>query len=524
MQKLIFLFSFLIFLLPINLSAQPATGKVNSPEIPDFAPTLQFLASAGLEGRETGTRGNYIAADYIASMMRNVGLKPYHKVPDDSKTHLADYFQTFNLLRFSAGKVELVVNSSDTKSKAVQLIPGKDFVIDNAYKSLSLGSAIVFAGYGINCPEQGYYDYASHDVKGKLVLIMDGYPGQRDTLSRAWKKFKSIARDDKYDLDEKCREASRKGAAAIMVVSKRYLQLKSDAERHEKTVEPLYHNADYLLPGDTSYRSVPCFRLTEQGSHRLSAALKTDFRSLEEQYALNLSCKPTALNHPVKINLQSFTDTLRVHNVIGILPGRDTNQTVILGAHYDHLGKRGNVIYFGSDDNASGAAGLLALAKMWTATPTVPPCNILFASWTAEEKGLIGSEYFVSVLHSPEKVKLYINMDMISRSVTEDTAGRQLSIGIRTSDENLRELARKCNSTLSRPFQLDLWDVTGHTGSDYGSFTPRNIPVMTYNTGLHNDYHTPRDIPESADLVKERDVLKVVNESLRLILETVKVK
>jgi Zn-dependent M28 family amino/carboxypeptidase len=124
----------------------------------------------------------------------------------------------------------------------------------------------------------------------------------------------------------------------------------------------------------------------------------------------------------------------------------------------------------------------------------------------------------------PEKVKLYINMDMISRSVKEDTAGRQLSIGTRTSDEQLRELARKTNATIHPPFVLDLWDVTGHSGSDYASFTAKNIPIMTYNTGLHDDYHTPHDIPATVDLVKMGDVLKMVNVSLQDFSENIKIK
>jgi Zn-dependent M28 family amino/carboxypeptidase len=200
------------------------------------------------------------------------------------------------------------------------------------------------------------------------------------------------------------------------------------------------------------------------------------------------------------------------------LPGRDTAQTIVLGAHYDHLGIRGNIVFSGADDNASGVAGLLALAKVWAESQKVPPCNILFASWTAEEKGLIGSEYFVSELRLPEKVKLYINMDMISRSEKVDTSGRMLSIGIRLSDEYLRELAQTTNASIHLPFVLDLWDVTGYSGSDYASFTAKNIPIMTYNTGLHDDYHTPRDIPERADLVKMGDVLKLVNTILQEIL------
>lgn len=159
------------------------------------------------------------------------------------------------------------------------------------------------------------------------------------------------------------------------------------------------------------------------------------------------------------------------------------------------------------------------LAKIWTESGIVPPCNLIFASWTAEEKGLIGSEYYAGQLTSPEKVKFYINLDMISRSVKEDSAHRQLSIGTRKSDAYLRDIAKASNSNLTVPFKLDLWDVTGHSGSDYANFMAINVPVMTYNSGLHDDYHTPRDIPENAELQKMNDVLRVVQWCLDKVLE-----
>jgi len=163
---------------------------------------------------------------------------------------------------------------------------------------------------------------------------------------------------------------------------------------------------------------------------------------------------------------------------------------------------------------------MLALAKTWLESGIQPACNIIFASWTAEEKGLLGSRFFVQHTNSrPKSIRLYINLDMISRSVFTDTLQRQLSIGIRKTDQSIRELARTSNATLTHPFELDLWDVTGHSGSDYASFTKNNIPIMTYNTGLHNDYHTPRDISSKADFVKMGDVLKVVHTCLITFLE-----
>jgi hypothetical protein len=353
-------------------------------------------------------------------------------------------------------------------------------------------------------------------------LLFNGYPGQSDTLSTAWNKFRSTAAKEDFELLQKCREATRQGAAAIIVIHYNYLLQDFTDANSSPEDEPLYPDASYFLPTSPMDSLVPCILLTTSGSRQLAKDLKINFSSIETEIANNLKCSAVTIKKQFNINLQVNTDTLIVQNVIGLLPGTDTSTTIILGAHYDHLGKRGDYIYSGADDNASGVAGLLALAGNWAETNTAPPCNILFASWTAEEKGLIGSEYFAGTLSDPAKVKLYINMDMISRSVKEDTAGRQLSIGTRTADEYLRELARKCNSTLDRPFTLDLWDVTGHSGSDYAPFTAKNIPAMTYNTGLHDDYHTNRDIPASADLVKMGDVLKLINISLQEVIEDFK--
>ena len=494
--------------------AQSGVLAPKNPEIENYSPILQFLASPELEGRETGTPGSYIAADYIATTMQGFGLKPFSNKGQDVK--LSDYFQTFDLLKYSTANCSVLVKSVSGKShEPLQLTINKDYAVINTIQNILMESTPVIAGYGINLPELGYNDYSNIDAKEKLVVVLDGYPGQNDTLSQAWKKFKLTAENDAYDLAQKCLEAKKQGAAAVVVIDRDYLNSISGNQYKTNSMEDdNYLDAEYYLPSALPKLDIPCIKLTLAGSKLFSEALGVDFRRLEQKLAQLDNPKPINTKALISINLQAVVDTLHVSNILGVLPGYNTTQTVILGAHYDHLGKRGSDIYYGSDDNASGVAGLLALAEMWTDSKTTPPCNIIFASWTAEEKGLIGSEYFTSSLAALEKVKLYINMDMISRSVVEDTAHRQLSIGTRTADEHIREIARKSNATLNRPFELDFWDVTGHSGSDYASFTAKNIPIMTYNTGLHNDYHTPRDIHANADLIKMGNVLKVVNACL----------
>jgi len=288
--------------------------------------------------------------------------------------------------------------------------------------------------------------------------------------------------------------------------------------------DPEYdEDINHTLPNDTSENHIPSFRLGTSAAKQLLAGTSLDIISFEKQAAKSFSPASVILkDKAVHYSVTLKSEPMLVRNVLGILPGKDQSKFVVIGAHYDHLGTRNGIIYNGSDDNGSGASGLLALVKAWVASGMQPACNLIFASWTAEEEGLLGSEYFAQQLaKQPKNILLYINMDMISRSETSDSTQRKLSIGTRTSDENLRELGRKSNLTLDHPFNLDLWDVTGHSGSDYASFTAKNIPVMTYNTGLHDDYHTPRDISVTADLVKMGDVLKLVNESLQVFLDQI---
>jgi len=214
---------------------------------------------------------------------------------------------------------------------------------------------------------------------------------------------------------------------------------------------------------------------------------------------------------------------VKLRNVIGFIPGIDTSRFIIIGAHYDHLGIRDGKIFNGADDNASGVAGLIALAGAWAVNTEKPPCNIVFAAWTAEEKGAIGSQYFVQNLKKRiDRIIFSLNMDMISRSAPEDTTGMLISIGTLPSGENLRAIAKEANMKLTNPFELDLWDVSGHYGSDYAYFAERQIPVMTFFSGYNEDYHTPKDKIEKVDLQKMSNILELVNECIWQITEKIR--
>jgi hypothetical protein len=218
-------------------------------------------------------------------------------------------------------------------------------------------------------------------------------------------------------------------------------------------------------------------------------------------------------------------DTVVLRNVLGIIYGKDSSRSILIGAHYDHLGIRNGKIFYGADDNASGVAGMLSLAGKWSESGLKPPCNLVFAAWTAEEKGLIGSSYYIQQNRSVlSKILLTINMDMIAGSAPEDTARRIISIGTLPADAGLRQIAVKANSNMKNPFVLDLWDVTGHEGSDYAYFSSSGIPVMTFFSGFCDYYHTPGDTMEKTDLPKMENILRLVNECIWQVTDSLRAR
>lgn len=498
-------------LYPENLEAQAKVAENNSTELMGFSPVLQFLASPWFEGRETGTAGGYMAADYIASVMQQSGLKPFNKNEKDGIPKFSNYFQTFQLIRYSSENVQMNIEPIKNNQTPVQLIHNQDFTIENAFDDFTLRSGFVYVGYGINLPEMNLLAYQEKDVKGKVVLFRNGYPMQTDTSSPLGKKMKILAANDEFDIEKRCFDAAKFGAVAVIVMD----DLSSEIVDNECSRSNPYQDAEYRLPDEIFEKTIPCIWLSASGSKKCVDFLQTLCGINVNKPDSFASFKPESINNTIKIDIQTTCDTLLVHNIIGILPGKDTNQTLIVGAHYDHLGKRDKAVYYGSDDNASGVSGLLTLAKDFADTVEPPPCNIVFASWTAEEKGLIGSSYFASTLSQPQQVKMYLNMDMISRSAPEDTSALIISIGTRSQDDYLRKMATDNNQKLQKPFLLDLWDVTGHTGSDYASFTQFNIPVMTFFSGFHDDYHTPCDIPAKADIGKSLSILRLVYNCLQ---------
>lgn len=519
MQKYLLIFSLGIFF-STTVFSQP---KVADPERKDFMPTLGFLSSDWMEGREAGSKGSFMAADYIFSQMMQLGLKP-----GTGAGQSRNFFQDFDIVRYKTTKSEFALIDQTGKAQVRKgLIPDIDFVVETGPSDFHFEAPMAFVGYGISAPPTGYNDYGKIDVRGRIVIVLDGFPGENDKASLGWGKFSGDSMVEISSLETKKRNAARNGALAMIMVSTKddFFQLKKkqvnlnvvrSAYTRIAIEQSEYEDYNYGLPGDST--SIPVCWMSKNAAAGLMAGSGIVLKETANRIANRLVPESVEMKgKQIVLSAEVKAEPVFARNVLGHIQGADTTRIIVIGAHYDHLGMRGNRIYNGSDDNASGVAGMLALAGNWMKSGEKPPCNIVFSAWTAEEKGLLGSTWFVRNFDfSKQKILLNVNFDMISRSSEDDTEGKVISIGLLKGTENLKVIANSQNRTLKKPFELDLWETSGGGGSDYAPFAIRKIPVMSFFSGYHNDYHTPRDVFSKTDAVKMEAILKLAN---RMILE-----
>lgn len=533
-MKIRWLGAALFWLIPIILLSQNQQDGTSQISKKSFSPTLSFLSSGWMEGREAGERGSFMASDYIAAMMETIGLQPYGDIAAAKGDKTRSYFQTFEMLRYKAENASFSFISEKPGSRMEQkLTRDIDFEVEPGLRSIEAQAPVVFAGYGIYAPELGYDDYKKTDVNGCIVVVLKGFPGHRDSTSYAAKKLPATFGRDFANAETKLRNAFTRGAVALIIVQAQKTpaffggkaknsDLLKNVMNAEKEPEPKYTDEFYhVVYGDDDAPMIPLFRLSDEAKAKLFVGTEISFNDFEKKAAESLSESSVPIKgKSIGISVTVNVEKLLVRNVLGLIPGQDSTKNIIIGAHYDHLGIRNGNIYNGADDNASGTAGMLALAKFWSESAQKPAFNLVFAAWTAEEKGLLGSRYFVD--HNkvnPSNTMLKINFDMISRSAPEDSTGFIVSVGTVKGSDNLKTLANKSNQLLATPFALDLWECSEHGGSDYAPFSARKVPVMTFFSGFHNDYHTTQDISGKVDLTKMENILKLANGCLEGFME-----
>lgn len=388
MQKYLLIFS-LGIIFSTTVFSQP---KVADPERKNFMATLGFLSSDWMEGREAGSKGSFMAADYIFSQMMQLGLKP-----GTGAGQCRNFFQDFDIVRYKATKSEFTLIDQTGKAQVRKgLIPDVDFVLETGPSDFNFEAPLAFIGYGISAPQSDYNDYGKIDVRGSIVIVLDGFPGDNDKSSLGWEKFSGDSTYDFSSIETKQRNAARNGALAMIMVSAKdgFFKLKGK-QVNKRTAESAfiqidrgdieYEDYNYGLPGDSI--SVPVYWMSKDAPAGLMAGSGIDLKETANRIASRLVPESAGMkSKQIALSAEMKAEPVFVRNVLGHIQGVDTTRIIVIGAHYDHLGMRDNNIYNGSDDNASGVAGMLALAGNWMKSGEKPPCNIVFSAWTAEER------------------------------------------------------------------------------------------------------------------------------------------
>ena len=469
------------------------SGSSGGITVPDLKNHIAQLTSPVMAGRLTGTPGEIAATEYVASVFKSLGLAP---AGDDGS-----YYQRFP---FVAGV------SLGEKNRLA--IGKKQFKVDEDWRPLAF-SAIgevapaeeVFAGYGISAPPaDGHEEYDSFvhlDVKDKWLLVFRYMPAdisaeRRQHLNRhASLRYKAmVARD--------------KGAKGLLVASGPRVKVKEELVRL---------TFDASLAGT----SIPAVSITNKMAESLMAGSGKDLATLQatlDKGEMVMGFPMTDKTLSVHVDIQQEKRFGR--NVLARLSsGGDSKETVVIGAHVDHLGKGdgGNSlardgekgqIHHGADDNASGVAGILEIAQYLTDQIAQGKISmkrdVLFGAWSGEELGLLGSAYFAGEYSDkpaseplrPE-FSAYLNMDMIGRLTTNVVIQ-----GLGSSDYWAGEIERR-NAPVGLPI---ITQADSYLPTDATSFYLRGVPILSAFTGSHEDYHSPRDTPEKLNYEGIRDI------------------
>lgn len=462
--------------------------------------TISFLASDSMKGRATPDGGLDVAADYIASQFKSLGLQAFN----------GDYFQDLDYCYIDLGSDNFLslIKGIETLNFKIK----EDFVPYDLSGARPAESAVVFAGYGITAPEFEYDDYKDLDVKGKIVVVLRQEPGQTDVLQ---KSFDGLELTHYSGLKVKQRIAQAHGAAGIIVISGplHYSSLKPRGYAWPSLSKILPEDALPLDYCDSVALKIPMVQAGESVVNELFGNIDSLKRI---QQRIEKSLQPHSFRIPGKImamNVSLITKPVGGRNVVAWLEGSDPvlkNEVIIIGGHYDHIGfekepqGKSDFIYNGADDNASGTSGVLAVAKAFATMAENPQRSVIFIAFAGEEKGLLGSSTYV---HRPlwplNKTVAMINLDMIARN---DPDSVQI-LGAR-QNPGLAKVVRKENKEIGFKLAVSKSKYL-EGGSDHVPFFKSGVPVIFFFTGLHEDYHQVTDNPDRINADKAARVSRL---------------
>jgi Peptidase family M28/PDZ domain/PA domain len=473
---------------------------------------VTFLAADAQEGRAPGTKGIEAAARHIADVFKGTGLKPAPGAPD--------YFQAFRIGGRAVLGNHQFLAFVGPEGKELEGTLATDFSPSAIGSGANLDKVpIVFAGYGITAKDDAlkldYDDYAGIDVKGKAVLIIRREP-QQDKESSPFAGTRTTAY---ATFQHKATNAFQHGAAAVLLVN---------------DLAGLKGGKDQLLPfaaaGTESTSTIPFVMLGRDFADKLLAAAGqpslADFEKLIDQDLKPRSheLKEWKLTGRIAIERTSI-DT---KNVVGVLEGAGphANETIVIGGHYDHLGRGGltsgsmaffsNDIHNGADDNASGTAMVMEMARRLTARRDPPPRRLVFMAFSGEERGLLGSQYYVEhPLFPLQSTVMMLNCDMVGRLNAENEL---TMIGTGTTP-GIDALVTVLGKSAGLKIKTIAGMTDGFGGSDHQSFYAKDVPVLFAFTGVHQDYHRPSD---DSDRINYRGMGRIADYLELILLDVIR--
>lgn len=435
---------------------------------------IRFLADDLLEGRGTGTRGGLLAARYIAAQFESFGLEP--------ASPAGSFLQDVRLIGSRTDPAtRLRLNPAGGTGGHLDLLHGSDFVggSDLEQPEINLEGDLVFVGHGISSAEQRWDDYKGVDLRGKIAVILVNEP---PATSAEPELFNGRALTYQGRWTYKFEEAARRGAAGVILI-----HTNQSAGYDWSVVRNSWTGERFNLPPD---EQTPPLALkswvTEEAARRLLTLAGQDLDQLYRA-ATSRDFQPTPLPLKLSLSLRSEVRSISSPNVVGILRGSDPDlrrQFVALTAHWDHLGSRpdqtGDNIYNGAVDNASGIAGMIAIAKALSSARVKPRRSVIFIATTAEEQGLLGAEYYLR--HSLVPVTDTIaNLNLDSLNVMGQTTDiTPLGAERSTLGALIQEVAKENGLTVtpeSNPEQGSFFR------SDHFPFAKAGIPAVSLMPG-----------------------------------------
>jgi len=458
----------------------------------DLEKHLNVLASNDFEGRETGKKGQKMAANYIADHFQKLGFKPSNK-KDKS------YFQHMPMQEGGWDNPTININGETFK------LVDDFYAFPNSTEALETTSNdVLFLGYGIQ--DEKYSDYNNVNVKDKVIIIKNGEPQRKDgtyLISNS-----EEASEWTTNWRKKLQIAKTKGVKAVFVTLD-----EDEYSRNSKRMKPYYNSKNMKLQDGSGSDFANTFYISPKMAKKLVSTKKIE--KWTKKMTKKGKAKAIKSKAAIQFKITKDQNLFEAENVLGFLEGSDLkDEILVVTAHYDHLGSKDGKIFNGADDDGSGTVALLELAEAFAkakAEGNGPRRSILFMTVSGEEKGLLGSEFYVSnPIYPLNKTIVDLNIDMVGRTDdlhdnnNKENRNYVYVIGsdrLSTELHDINETANKLYTKINLDYKYNADDDPNrfYYRSDHYNFAKNDIPIIFYFNGTHEDYHQETDTVEKIE-------------------------